>query len=42
MKKDFNIHRIKRGPKFVLGFGTKVFRDKKKQCNKNQCRQKDD
>lgn len=31
-------HKIKRGAKFVLGLGTKVVPDKKKELNKTSCR----
>ncbi len=36
--KDIDLTPTRRGASFVLGLGTKVFKDKKKESNKNACR----
>jgi hypothetical protein len=33
-------YKVKRGAKFVIGMGTRVISDKKKQQQKHWCRQK--
>jgi hypothetical protein len=38
MKRKRNPSSVRRGAKFVLGLGTKVIPDKKKEKNRNNCR----
>ena len=40
--KEIKAYNVRRGAKFVLGMGTKVVPDKKKQQNKNFCRKGQD
>lgn len=41
MKKEIRPYAPKRGAKFVLGMGTKVVPDKKKEQSKKSCRKRD-